>query len=66
MRATPLMAFFDLEGNRIFKYVGATSGAQEFLWMGEYIADGIYLQKDESGRAIRFARYKKMKKQRAL
>ena len=66
VRATPLMAFFDLDGERIFKYVGATSGIDEFLWMGEYIADEIYRQKDDSGRNIRFARYKKMKKNQAL
>ncbi len=66
VRATPLMAFFDLDGERIFKYVGATSGIEEFLWMGEYIADDIYRQKDDSGRNIRFARYKKMKKKQAL
>lgn len=66
VRATPLMAFFDLDGKRIFKYVGATAGVDEFLWMGEYIADGVYQQKDDSGRNIRFARYKKLKKQQAL
>ncbi len=66
VRATPLMAFFDLDGKRIFKYVGATAGVDEFLWMGEYIADGVYRQKDDSGRNIRFARYKKLKKQQAL
>ena len=62
VRATPLMAFYDLDGNQIFKYVGATSGAEEFLWMGEYIAEQVYLQQDDSGRNIRFARYKRMKK----
>ncbi len=66
VRATPLMAFFDLEGKRIFKYVGATSGIDEFLWMGEYIAEEVYRQKDDTGRNIRFARYKKMKKNQAL
>ena len=66
VRATPLMAFYDLDGKQIFKYVGATSGVEEFLWMGEYIAEGVYLQKDESGRDIRFARYKKMKKEQSL
>ena len=66
VRATPLMAFFDLEGERIFKYVGATAGIDEFLWMGEYIAEEIYRQKDESGRPVRFARYKKIKKKQAL
>jgi thioredoxin-related protein len=63
VRATPLLVFFDLDGKRIFKYVGAPSGKEEFLLMGEYIANQVYLQTDESGRVIKFARYKRMKKQ---
>ena len=66
VRATPLLAFFDLQGKQIFKYVGATSGKQEFLWMGEFIAERVYLQKDSSGRNIRFTRYKRMKKDNTL
>lgn len=66
VRATPMLAFFDLEGNRIFKYIGAPSGKQEFIWMGEFIARQIYLQKDDSGRDIRFTRYKRMKKNETL
>jgi len=66
VRATPMMAFYDLQGNQIFKYTGAASGVQEFMWMGEYIVNRVYLQKDASGRNIRFARYKKMKKNKTL
>jgi thioredoxin-related protein len=66
VRATPLLAFFDLDGKLLFKYTGAPSGKQEFLWMGEFIAEQVYLQKDDSGRNIRFARYKRMKKNKAL
>jgi len=66
VRATPLLAFYDLQGNLLFKYVGATSGKEEFMWMGEYIADQVYLQKDESGRDMRFTRYKRMKKNSGL
>ena len=66
VRATPLLAFYDLEGKRIFKYVGAPSGMQEFIWMGEYIVNQVYLQKDDSGRNIKFARYKRMKKNKTL
>ncbi len=66
VRATPMLAFYDLEGKRIFKYVGAPSGVEEFMWMGEFIVDGVYLQKDDSGRNIRFARYKRMKKNKTL
>ncbi|MGD2173452.1 MAG: thioredoxin family protein [Gammaproteobacteria bacterium] len=60
-RATPLLAFFNLDGELVFKYVGATSGVDEFMWMGEYIADGIYLKTDDRGYKIRFTRYKRMR-----
>ena len=66
VRATPLLAFYDLDGKQIFKYVGAPSGVEEFMWMGEFIVERVYLQKDDSGRNIRFARYKKMKKNKTL
>ncbi len=66
VRATPMLAFYDLDGKRIFKYVGAPSGVDEFMWMGEFIVDQVYLQKDDSGRNIRFARYKRMKKNNTL
>ena len=66
VRATPLLVFYDLQGEPIFKYVGAPSGVQEFMWMGEFIADKVYLQKDDSGRNIRFTRYKRMKKNNTL
>ena len=66
VRATPMLAFYDLEGKRIFKYVGAPSGVEEFMWMGEYIVNRVYLQKDDSGRNIKFARYKRMKKNKTL
>ena len=58
--------FVDLEGKPVLKYVGATSGSEEFLWMGEFISEKIYLQKDDAGRNIRFARYKRMKKNNSL
>ena len=61
VRATPLLAFFDLDGNLVFKYVGATSGVEEFLWMGEYVAQQVYLEVDDRGANIRFTRYKRMK-----
>jgi len=66
VRATPLLAFYDLQGQQIFKYVGAPTSVQEFIWMGEFIAEQVYLQKDDSGRNIRFARYKRMKKNNTL
>jgi len=55
VRATPVIAFFDLEGNRIFRHTGKTSGVEEFLLMGQYVANGIY--KETS-----FTRYKRNKR----
>lgn len=56
VRATPVIAFFDLNGKRIYRHTGKTSGVDEFMWLGEYVAKGIYKKK------IRFSRYKKQKR----
>jgi len=51
VRATPVIAFFDLEGNKIFSRTGY-SNKEEFLILGKYIAEGKY--KTEN-----FIRYKR-------
>jgi thioredoxin-related protein len=58
VRATPVIAFFDLKGERVFRYTGATSGPEEFLWMGEFVADKHY---DKTS----FSRYKREKRDQA-
>ena len=63
VRATPVMAFYDLEGNQVVKFTGATSGSEEFKWLAEYYLQGIYKMKDKNGRNIRFSKYKRLKKQ---
>ena len=57
VRATPVFAFFDLNGDPIkgARYTGATNGPDEFLWLGEYVANGIYNE-------MSFTRYKRSKK----
>ena len=55
VRATPVIAFFDLKGKRIYRHTGKTSGIDEFMWLGEYIANGTY-------KKMRFSRYKKQKR----
>ncbi|MEJ2060735.1 MAG: thioredoxin family protein [Gammaproteobacteria bacterium] len=55
VRATPVFAFYNLKGDRIVRYTGITSNAQEFLWLGQYVVDGIY--KNES-----FTKYKRQKR----
>ncbi|HKJ75827.1 MAG TPA: thioredoxin family protein [Gammaproteobacteria bacterium] len=42
VRATPVLAFYDLEGDRIFRYTGRTSGVDEFMAMGRYVVEGAY------------------------
>lgn len=41
VRATPVIAFFDLDGNKIFSRTGY-SNKEEFMLLGKYIAEGIY------------------------
>ena len=52
VRATPVIAFYDLQGNEIFRYTGSTSGVAEFMLMGKYVDDGIY-------KKMSFVRYKR-------
>lgn len=41
-RATPTFLFFDLEGNAITRFTGATQTAEEFLLLGRYVVEGVY------------------------
>lgn len=52
VRATPVLAFYDLDGKQVFRYTGRTAGHEEFLLMGRYVAGGHYDQ-------VRFTRYKR-------
>lgn len=58
VRATPVFAFFDLDGNLAARYTGPTSDEQEFLWLGEYVVDGHF-------RSESFTRYKRGKRAQA-
>ncbi|MDT8388116.1 MAG: thioredoxin family protein [Thiogranum sp.] len=42
VRATPVFAFFNLDGELITRYTGPTRNVGEFLWLGEYVVDGHY------------------------
>ncbi len=55
VRATPVIAFFDLDGKRIHRHTGKTSGVEEFMLMGEYVATGSYRQQS-------FTRFKRSKR----
>ena len=52
VRATPVFAFFNLDGKRIARYTGATTDVEEFMLLGQYVVDEIY-------RSMSFNRYKR-------
>lgn len=52
VRATPVIAFFNLDGKRIFRYTGKASGVDEFLLMGKFVKNKIY-------KKMSFTRYKR-------
>lgn len=37
-----MFAFFDLEGQLVARYTGATRDAEEFMRLGHYVVDGHY------------------------
>jgi len=45
VRATPVFGIFDLDGKPIARFTGRTSGVDEFMLFGRYVAEGRY--KDE-------------------
>jgi thioredoxin-related protein len=58
VRATPVFAFFNLDGQLVTRYTGPTKNAREFLWLGEYVVDGHY-------RSETFTQFKRGKQQAA-
>ena len=59
VRATPVMIFFDLLGKPMQRYTGAARDVQEFLWLGEYVADEHY-------KTEKYAVYKRNKKKQGM
>ena len=55
VRATPTMMFFDVEGQLMARYTGATGTVEEFMWLGEFVVEGHYKTK-------RFSAYKREKR----
>lgn len=53
VRATPVFAFYDLEGNPITRYTGAAKDINEFMLLGKYVSEGAYKNKELS-----FPKYK--------
>jgi thioredoxin-related protein len=54
IRATPVFVFYDLEGAPMVRYTGVTRDADEFLWLGEFVADNHYQN-------TKFTRFKRAK-----
>lgn len=52
VRATPVIMFFDLEGNPVARHTGPTKDKADFLLLGRYVIEGAYKQ-------MPFERYKK-------
>ncbi len=63
VRATPVLAFYDLEGKQVVRYTGAASNSEEFNLLAEYYLQGVYKLKQENGRKISFSKYKRLKNQ---
>ena len=57
VRATPVFAFFDLDGKLMTKYIGATGDVAEFMLLGNYVVEGHY--KDTT-----FSQYKREQRDR--
>lgn len=52
VRATPVIAFYDMEGKRVVRYIGKTSSIDEFMLLGRFVAEGEY-------KNMRFTKYKR-------
>lgn len=52
VRATPVIAFFDLDGKQVHRHTGRTSDVEEFMLMGKFVAEGHYKE-------TRFTRFKR-------
>ena len=42
VRATPVIAFFDLEGNIAYRFTGASKDVNEFMLLGRYVVEKAY------------------------
>lgn len=54
VRATPVIAFVDVNGKKMFNHIGKTTGVEEFMQIGDYVVSGAYAQ-------MPFIRYKQTK-----
>jgi thioredoxin-related protein len=59
VRATPVIVFYDLQGNLMHRYTGAARNVQEYMWLGEFIVDDHY-------KTTKFSVYKRQKKKQGM
>ena len=45
IETAPIFMFFDVSGNQRLKYTGITNNAGEFIWLGEFVVQGVYKNK---------------------
>jgi len=45
IETTPAFMFFDANGNQRLKYTGIANNAGEFIWLGEFVVQGVYKSK---------------------
>jgi thioredoxin-related protein len=57
VRATPVIAFFDLTGKRVARYTGPPSNVKEFMLLGQFVVDKAY----EKSNFIRYKRSQRKK-----
>ena len=55
VRATPVFLFLDLEGREVARFTGAAKNIEEFLLLGEFVADRHY----EKTNFVKFKRSRK-------
>ncbi|MCW8930734.1 MAG: thioredoxin family protein [Gammaproteobacteria bacterium] len=55
VRATPVIAFFDLQGKRVMRFTGRTGSKEEFLLLGQFVVDKEYEK-------TKFSKYKRAHK----
>lgn len=56
VRATPVMLFFDFDGNPIVRYTGATRNKEEMLLLGKFVVEQHY-------KTMSFEQYKRQAKE---
>lgn len=58
-RATPTFIFYDLDGNVMARYTGATQTVDEFILLGRYVVEGAH-------KTMPFSAYKRQAQTQAL